>query len=147
MLGKNDFKQVRTFFDQNPNLKCVKVEKTSAFAIMYNDEYNEKLEKQFECNQFIKLKSDPLDTDLQGCWKFVNGKFVNAVGNLSTAFKIGQRLFCPQFFFGNSSTTLFSESKFFCRFFSKNIPLRRSLLESVLINDDLCQFVNQKQLD
>ena len=28
---KNDFKQVRTFFDQNPNLKCVKVDKTSAY--------------------------------------------------------------------------------------------------------------------
>ena len=56
---------MKTFFDQNPNLKCVKVDKTSAFAIIYNDEYNEKLEKQFESNQFIKLKSDPLDTDLR----------------------------------------------------------------------------------
>ena len=62
---KNDFKQVSNFFDQNPNLKCVKVDKTSAFAVIYSDEYNEKLEKEFKSNQFVKLKNDPLDTDLR----------------------------------------------------------------------------------
>ena len=62
---KNSFKEVTNFLDKNPEIKVVKVDKTSAFAIMNTNEYNLKLEKQFDSDQFKKLKNDPLDSDLR----------------------------------------------------------------------------------
>ena len=68
-------------------------------------------------------------------WKFVNG-----VGNSSTAFlsQIFRWKFVNNFSFLNPNFSVDS--------YQKNVPLCRNLLESILINCALCQFVNQKQL-
>ena len=62
---KNGFRELTHFLDNNPEIKVVKVDKTSAFALMMNDEYNLKLAQKFESSQFKKLKNDPLDSDLR----------------------------------------------------------------------------------
>ena len=62
---RNNFRELTQFLDSNPEIKIVKVDKTSAFALMNTDEYNLKLAQQFESSQFIKLKKDPLDSDLR----------------------------------------------------------------------------------